>query len=409
MAYHRALPHVNDRPGLMVMTGFFFATAILAVVLRLYSRRISRLELGADDWFALVSFVLVLGLNGTFLGGLIQGAITGHSVVENGWPVHSDLEVLVQKYKYVFQTIEKIAFGTIKISILFLWKRIFNPSRQFRMFCWIMVGFITAWSISFFFATLFQCGTNWSWNWAPIGFFLTECTNTLDMLTVFTGTDLLTDFIIMLMPVPIIWRLKMPTAKKIGVTSLFMVGIFTIGAGVARMYIYLVTSYDKENNPDFIADFTLFILWSEIEVNVAMVVCCMPVLAPVVGRSRDMLYQRLGKSQSDEYKFSEDMTDGKDISKKHLTSASSEFHSRNDHDTYDAEGPWKGQAHTLCNASRSQPGDIGDIEAPASNREILVRTEIVSGTSATSPPGYVNSGPKGNHDLTLGVGHTGPW
>lgn len=55
------------------------------------------------------------------------------------------------------------------------------------------------------------------------------------------------------------------------------------------MFVYLVTSYDKENNPDFIADFTLFILWSEIEANVAMIVCCMPTLGPVLGRGRDRL------------------------------------------------------------------------------------------------------------------------
>ncbi|KAL4794453.1 hypothetical protein BDV19DRAFT_390290 [Aspergillus venezuelensis] len=402
MAYHRALPHVNDRPGLIVMTAFFFLTSILAVALRLYSRRISRLSLGADDWFALISFVLVLGLNGTFLGGVIQGPITGHSVVENGWPVHSALEVLAQKYKYAFQTIEKIAFGTIKISILFLWKRIFGPTRLFRTICWVMIGVVTAWSITFFFATLFQCGTNWSWNWAPIGFFLTECIDTLNMLTVFTATDLLTDFIIMFMPVPIIWRLKMPTAKKIGVTSLFMVGIFTIGAGVARTYIYLVTSYDKEHNLDFIADFTLFILWSEIEVNVAMVVCCMPVFAPVVGRCRDLLYSRIGKSRGSTMKFSEEMTDKKDTSKKHLisTSTDSQNYSQNhDHDTFEADGPWKGGAQTLCNVSRtrSRTGDMGDVEAAGSARDggILVRTEIFSGFSATGPLDKANgnSGP----------------
>lgn len=32
----------------------------------------------------------------------------------------------------------------------------------------------------------------------------------------------------MLMPVPIIWRLKMSAKKKIGVTSVFMVGILYV-------------------------------------------------------------------------------------------------------------------------------------------------------------------------------------
>lgn len=97
----------------------------------------------------------------------------------------------------------------------------------------------------------------------------------------------------------------------------------TIGAGVARTYIYLVTSYDKEDNADFIADFTLFILWSEIELNVAMIVCCMPVFGSVLGQCRDTLYRRFGQSEDGEFGLlrpsaSASTNDGK----AHLTSSS---------------------------------------------------------------------------------------
>lgn len=143
----------------------------------------------------------------------------------NDWPVTTDLEHLVEKYKYGFQTTEKITFGLIKLSILLLWKRMFGRVRSFAILCWVMMGVITIWSMAFFFATLFQCGTQWSWNWAPITLFLTQCTDTLDMLTVFTATDVTTDFIIMFMPTPIIWQLHMPIQKKLGVTSIFMVGL----------------------------------------------------------------------------------------------------------------------------------------------------------------------------------------
>lgn len=238
----------------------------------------------------------------------MQGAITGHSPVVNDWPVSTDLEHLVEKYKYAFQSTEKIAFGLIKLSLLCLWERILGSVRAFQIACRTMMIIVALWMLAFFGATIFQCGTNWQLNWAPIGVFLTQCSNTLDMLTVFTATDLLTDFVIMLMPTPIIWSLSLPIRKRLGIMSLFMVALLyvraavnfyraptdfqspsTIGAGIARMYIYLTTSYDKEDNPDFIADFTLFILWSEIEVNVAMLVCCMPVLAPVIGKARDTI------------------------------------------------------------------------------------------------------------------------
>ncbi|KAI1504896.1 hypothetical protein F5X99DRAFT_330466 [Biscogniauxia marginata] len=287
MAYSARLELVDDREGLIVMASIFCLLNTLSVVFRFYARRLTRAGLGADDWLALVGLIFVLALNGIFIGGTVQGAITGHSPVVDNWPVTTELEHLAQKYKYAFQTTEKIAFGLIKLSLVFLWKRIFGQSKSFVIFCWAMVGILTLWSVAFFFATVFQCGTRWTWNWAPIGIFLTQCVDTLSMLTVFTATDLLTDFIIILMPVPLIWRLHMPTKKKVGVTSIFMVGLFTIGAGIARMYIYLVTSYDKVTNPDFIGDFTLFILWSDVEANVAILVCSMPTMGPVVGKFRD--------------------------------------------------------------------------------------------------------------------------
>ncbi|KAI1652710.1 hypothetical protein F4813DRAFT_377218 [Daldinia decipiens] len=299
MALSTHLSQVNNRLGLIFMAAFFCLMITTVVFYRFYARKLVKLGYGIDDWLALVALVFVLTLNGIFIGGTAQGAITGHSPIENNWPVTTDLEHTAQKYKYAFQITEKLTFGLIKLSILFLWKRIFGPTKYFTTLCWLMIGIISAWSLSFFLATVFQCGTRWTWNWAPIGIFLTQCTHTLNLLTTFTGTDVLTDFIIMFMPVPLIWRLHMPIRNKIGVTSIFMIGLFTIAAGIARMYIYLVTSYDKEDNPDFIADFTLFILWSEIEANVAMVVCCMPTLAPVLAKCNNCVTFLLKKGRPD--------------------------------------------------------------------------------------------------------------
>ena len=118
----------------------------------------------------------------------------------------------------------------------------------------------------------------------------------------------------------------------------------TIGAGVARTYIYLVTSYDKEDNPDFIADFTLFILWSEIEVNVAMIVCCMPVFGPVLGQCRDTLYRFFGRSKEGDFGLlghstSASTNDGKTPLTKFNTSCG---YAHRDHSYEAKSGPWVG-------------------------------------------------------------------
>lgn len=47
-------------------------------------------------------------------------------------------------------------------------------------------------------------------------------------------------------------------------------------------------SDDRESKPDFIGDFTLFILSilkPEIEANVAVLVCCTPAFGPIIARS----------------------------------------------------------------------------------------------------------------------------
>ncbi|CAJ2512980.1 Uu.00g010990.m01.CDS01 [Anthostomella pinea] len=278
------VPHVDDRNGVIVMTAVFTLLIILAVAFRFYARHLTRAGYGADDWLAAAALFFTLALNGIFLGATIEGAITGHSPVRDGWPVTTPLQIVAQKYKYAFQITEKVVFGLVKLSLLFLWKRLFGSSKPFRIVCRVMIPITVAWTLAFLFTTIFQCGTRWTMNWAPIGIFLTQCIESLNVLTVFSVTDILSDLIIIAMPVPVIWRLHQPTRKKIALTSIFLVGFFTIGAGIARTYMYLVTSYDKEDNPDFIADFTLCILWSEIEANVAMLVCCMPTLAPVIGK-----------------------------------------------------------------------------------------------------------------------------
>ncbi|KAI0546955.1 hypothetical protein F4679DRAFT_555922 [Xylaria curta] len=384
MGYSVSLAKVNDRAGLITMASLFTVIIITAVAARFHSRRLTRANVGPEDWLALIALIFVLSLNGIFLAGTIQGAITGHSPVADGWPVTTELEHLAQKYKYAFQTTEKVAFGLIKLSLLYLWKRIFTQAKRFTLLCWIMIGVITAWSISFFFVTLFQCGTQWQKNWAPIAIFLSQCINTLDLLTVFTATDIVTDFIIILMPVPMIWKLHMPIKRKVGITSIFMVGFFTIGAGIARAYVYLVTSYDKEDNLDFIADFTLFILWSEIEINIAMLVCCMPVMAPSLRKLRDNISCLLPRSLRRGWMLiSSDKTASGTVFSKNIEPCDRDGVALNSMERRSDMPSWLGASGSVAIVAghddvERQPKDAGTI---------LARTEITS-TSESFLPEY---------------------
>ena len=68
-----------------------------------------------------------------------------------------------------------------------------------------MIVFTSGWSIAFFFATVFQCGTDFSLNWAPLIPFFTECgakVNTFTVMTLYATMDVIGDIIIICLPIP---------------------------------------------------------------------------------------------------------------------------------------------------------------------------------------------------------------
>ena len=69
---------------------------------------------------------------------------------------------------------------------------------------WFMIGLVSAWALTFFFTTLFQCKTDFYLNWGPVTDFLVKCPHTLNVLTAFTTTEIITDIIIISMPVPMV-------------------------------------------------------------------------------------------------------------------------------------------------------------------------------------------------------------
>jgi hypothetical protein len=163
------------------------------------------------------------------------------------------------------------------------------------------------------------------------------------------------------------------------------------------MYIYLVTSYDKEDNPDFIADFTLFILWSEIEVNVGMIISCMPTWGPVIGRCRDALV-RAGFSKwlllSDTRTLHGTMNTKKDYEMTDRSSSSTSNLHRKTRDFWMPENgiTWEATVATDTPPFQEPRNGRGDLEAQLNDsRGILARTEISSNTSDRPTPVSMNN------------------
>ena len=111
-------------------------------------------------------------------------------------------------------------YGLAKASILVLYMRIFEVP-QFRRRARIMLAIVTAWTVSFFFASLFQC-----YPITPLveAFYGKKCVFTIALWYTGGSTDILLDTLILAMPIPMVLNLQLPWKQKIGVLSMFLLG-----------------------------------------------------------------------------------------------------------------------------------------------------------------------------------------
>ena len=112
--------------------------------------------------------------------------------------------------------------GTIKASLLLLYYRYFGISRPFRIVLYVSAGVTVCWYLGVVVATIFQC--------VPVAAFWdrsiknAKCMNLSDFSTSTGATNLLTDVMILCLPMPMVWTLHTNKTQKITLTGIFLLG-----------------------------------------------------------------------------------------------------------------------------------------------------------------------------------------
>ena len=126
--------------------------------------------------------------------------------------------------QWLFRSIERLTLGCIKLSIVLWYRRIF-VGKWFNIWSWIIGVTVVAWTTSFFIPTVFSCRPIQLMYTGTMRQYFSHCIDTATLQNSYAITDLLTDVIILSMPVPMIWRLQMSTKRKISVSGIFFLGI----------------------------------------------------------------------------------------------------------------------------------------------------------------------------------------
>ncbi len=115
------------------------------------------------------------------------------------------------------------AVGLIKLSVTFLYWHLFAQVKFRRLLIvWMVVT--TAWATSFVLSGLLECGSHLTALFGQPQEYLDHCGSAIPSGWAMVGTDIATDLITLLIPIPVVLGLQMSTHKKVLTLLIFMIG-----------------------------------------------------------------------------------------------------------------------------------------------------------------------------------------
>lgn len=271
---HGKTPDHNRGPAieaicitLLVLAGSVFAFRIFA---RLKTKQLRQVAQGPgwDELFASIAFLLVIGIVACIIAGVHFG-MGKHQDHQTA----SDL-VHVIKIIYGFTLLITLAFGSLKLSILCLYLRM-TPERNHRITIYAIMGFVIAYTIAVFLGNMFECTPiSAFWDLGSIFTNKMSCVNIITMDIITNSWSALEDLVIWALPIPVLWNLKVPAAKKAGLYTLIGISLTSVVCAFLRVSFFVIWI----NSSEISWNFPLYPLLCTIETCVALMTSSLPAI-----------------------------------------------------------------------------------------------------------------------------------
>ncbi|KAL8824702.1 MAG: hypothetical protein Q9170_008072 [Blastenia crenularia] len=299
----------------------------VAVTLRLLSRWMSRAGFWVDDYVIVLAMVISWGPNVTNLFAIQHGFGKHMASLPNA----SASEWF--KCLYAFEFLYTLGMTTVKYSVDF-WETLAGalPSKRGGRCINVQSYFLSAGAI-----------------------------NTI------------TDFVLLALPIPILWHLRTGTRQKVLLTLIFTVGLTVCIVSVIRLVVL-----SQVNTSDITWNYVPAACWSAAEPSIAVVSACLPSLRPLFVR---LIWHRPKPSSSN-------LPSWRNSNKKHIPlsrngSTQGSFNRLHEFEGRDEgrEGPWRTNSVTVFGGKgkRGSAGDevVMEEDGEVPSGRIRARTEVV--------------------------------
>lgn len=113
-----------------------------------------------------------------------------------------------------------------KVSLLLFLYRIFNVDFKFRIASWIIGFVVVVWSLVTLCLMIFSCHPiKANWNVMLLADPKTYCyPKVYNVINIHGYCNIITDFALLILPLPLVWNLQMTLRKKLSVATIFATG-----------------------------------------------------------------------------------------------------------------------------------------------------------------------------------------
>ncbi|KAM3523468.1 hypothetical protein NHJ13051_005071 [Beauveria bassiana] len=204
--------------------------ALAILCQRYYTKLYLSKGLQIDDAFMFLGWIMSVATQAILTYSMAQGGMCAHA-----WEMPLKRFERYSIFVYVAAPVYQLCNGFTKLSLLCIYLQL-SPQRCFRLATWLSIVLVALYTVAIAIIMLFHC------NPVRKAFDLRIQTGAcLDAGILYMATaasNILTDVMLFLLPTPMVLRLEMDRAQKMGAIAIFGIASVTVATSIVRL-VYL--------------------------------------------------------------------------------------------------------------------------------------------------------------------------
>ncbi|KAH9889707.1 hypothetical protein F4778DRAFT_387642 [Xylariomycetidae sp. FL2044] len=281
-----ALPH-DSRGYVVILAGAVTTTlAFVTVCARLYTRHFIINQVGVDDWLAIASMLSTIATN-------VSQSLNANRYL--GRHMY-DLDIAVDfpeflKLFWINELLYNVAMLFVKMTFLVQYYRVFRQIQKMRLTYIIAMVLVGGWCLGQILAITFIC-IPVSGVWRPE--LNAKCQDQQVGVYINAIGVLVTDIVVLLIPIPALWKLKLPRTQKFALLGIFSIGGFTSAISIVRLTTL-------EGKSDFTYDSVTSACWSIAELSSGIIAAALATIRPLISRYIPALASKASRYSPGDY------------------------------------------------------------------------------------------------------------